>query len=105
MSDEAIKNEAFRLATNDHKNPLTPEGGGYEKWVDEAIHLAKELEWISVEDRLPEDKVEVLGYFIVNPNLPGDREVTSREDNRWDYGGAYERTVTHWMPLPNPPTP
>lgn len=62
-------------------------------------------EWISVEDRLPEDGIEVLAYTIAHSvrvlkrnNLMDDWDVTDRKNAciRSDY-------VTHWMPLPEPP--
>lgn len=59
-------------------------------------------EWISVEDRLPEeyedvlvtDGVEVaLGFFVMDPEYP-----------QWDYAGHCVRGLeTHWQPLPEPP--
>ena len=62
--------------------------------------------WISVKDRLPEMGVEVLGCV---PDGNGgyasigscylDREGSIREYNEFE---IYE--ITHWMPLPEPPT-
>jgi len=53
-------------------------------------------EWISVEDRLPEQDVDVLFYW------KGDGcqiDCIEDADNPLDW--AYE--PTHWMPLPSPP--
>ena len=76
--------------------------------------------WISVEERLPEDKCECLvyvkthnkfsGYMTISwfypcydcsaPDLKG-RKVWTGYDSEW---GVFElRNVTHWMPLPEPP--
>ena len=61
-------------------------------------------EWISVEDRLPEDE----GYVLVTD---GDDVYMGFKDDSW---GSYFMNVespsmicfgdiTHWMPLPEPP--
>ena len=62
-------------------------------------------EWISVEDRLPQDKINCLvhykhcyceddGYWAIG--------VSFYDGNEFHIGLAYK--VTHWMPLPAPPT-
>lgn len=52
-------------------------------------------EWISVEDRLPEEDGRVLAYF---PDMAGsDCEI--QISKAW----ALNKFVSHWMPLPNPP--
>ena len=59
-------------------------------------------EWISVEDRLPEDykqRVMVIcigDYPIGYPKIDTDRYVRGH----WVRYGIY---VSHWMPLPQPP--
>ena len=59
-------------------------------------------EWISVNDRLPEDykqRVMVIctgDYPIGYPKIDTDRYVRGH----WVRYGIY---VTHWMPLPQPP--
>ena len=67
------------------------------------------LEWISVDDRLPEDGVEVLACNIALV-LPND--VFSSRFVAWlDYDAVPPQwivrgeqvTVTHWMPLQEPP--
>lgn len=61
-------------------------------------------EWISVKDRLPEEFVDVLAY-LKNGKINrtwrdkvGFRNATSKKV-RWYSDGS----VTHWMPLPEPP--
>ena len=74
--------------------------------VRQAITYAKAApivnnEWISVEDRLPEEDVRVLVY------LDSDRSYTKIDTDRLMTGGLWVRwfkDVTHWMPLPEPPT-
>ncbi len=66
---------------------------------------AKVLEWISVEDRLPEHKTTVLTFNRYNV-----RTLTYFYDHFYDYdreGEPYRADVgvpvTHWMPLPAAP--
>ena len=57
------------------------------------------MEWISVEDRLPETTGSVL---ITN----GDDVATGAYIKYVDGGGKWGRDsqgVTHWMPFPKPP--
>ena len=59
--------------------------------------------WISVNDRLPETYVDVLGW------RPISKKITIcwvDAFNVWMHDfGTVERTllITHWMPLPTPP--
>ena len=56
-------------------------------------------EWISVEDRLPEDDEIVIictdDNFIYAGELIGDTWFLDND--------SWTATVTHWMPLPEPP--
>ena len=73
-------------------------------------------DWISVDDRLPEEVVPVLAAYRMIPNRsPYNFDVFSIRKSRWMLGGVrmcsvYGDQVTHWMPLPPPeeevePTP
>lgn len=68
-------------------------------------------EWISVKDKLPEDERNVLAYYGFNR---GDGDLGMRfigvlsyfafdQNRHWQHEGI-GLTVTHWMPLPEPPT-
>lgn len=62
-------------------------------------------EWISVNDRLPELQTYVLVVVDLGNN---DLVVTigSRSGNTGEFRHNYRvmgSTVTHWMPLPEPP--
>ncbi len=61
----------------------------------------KEIGWISVTDRLPEDYVEVL--ITVVSKLTG--KITVRGHEWWpiDKNENAGTIITHWMPLPEPP--
>lgn len=54
-------------------------------------------EWISVNDRLPEEA----GYYLVyNKTWKFVDRVYFRGKSSWAKGGHH---ISHWMPLPNPP--
>lgn len=74
--------------------------------LDLAISALSRDRWISVEERLPEPKTEVMVAY-------DDGEVwclwqnwaNDTEDDRLEYytNDYAIHTVTHWMPLPSPP--
>ena len=66
--------------------------------------------WISVKDRLPDVFDEVLVYFNGFISIAW-RETEKRKNGivgwHWDSQMSYPESlvyVTHWMPLPEPPT-
>lgn len=75
----------------------------------EAVKVATDAmtcgEWISVNDRLPEENKSVLGWYKDNPFSGYTVEVVSWNGKGWVfvYAQRYVTNVTHWMPLPEPP--
>ena len=70
-------------------------------WADHLIANGVTVqEWISVNDKLPEDGESVLTYK--NGNV--DVQVYEKNRNGWIQGNWFwsMATVTHWMPLPEP---
>lgn len=75
------------------------------------------MDWISVEDRLPEPGKEVLllahgwegrlhyvGMLKPSPPQAGFFGVSKASDwTIWGWSYFREPKVTHWMPLPDPP--
>ena len=59
-------------------------------------------EWISVNDRLPEDYSPVLVYKSRHSESYGNMG-TAYYWNQSRWMGCIGETVTHWMPLPQPP--
>jgi len=59
--------------------------------------------WIPVAERLPEPELDVLAYAITEwePGWPPQRMVTCHSGTYWYCDSM---TVTHWMPLPAPPS-
>lgn len=64
----------------------------------------RKQEWISVEDRLPEDEIPVLVFTAKGKYYVGYyyKAVTSPTFTGF-YADSCRRDVTHWMPLPEPP--
>lgn len=64
-------------------------------------------EWISVKDRLPERGVFVLLSYAKKCRNPTQFAKNTMAVGRYDYGmflvEGCEVSVTHWMPLPEPP--
>jgi hypothetical protein len=59
------------------------------------------MKWISVENRLPEEEVEVLGLVLYEDDTYG-YDLNEHFDGEWLLSGSQVK-VTHWMPLPEPP--
>lgn len=62
------------------------------------------MNWISVEERLPEIHVSVLTCYAtaVPPFMEVDYRCEHSGGDFWWY--EQDAKVTHWMPLPPPPT-
>ena len=61
-------------------------------------------EWISVEDKLPEDDSDVLAYLQIGQE--GRIYPANYEKGVWFdciFNTPATGTTTHWMPLPEPP--
>ena len=61
-------------------------------------------EWISVKERLPEAYYGEPDNVLVVDEI-GIRKILYFDGGCWCYptGETYDRKVTHWMPLPEPP--
>lgn len=71
------------------------------------FQLDKQNKWISVEDRFPEARQEVLVYRGHHSGLMN--VYTYIGNNEWEddygyWGRTNDEGITHWMPLPTPPT-
>ena len=78
-----------------------PETGSFAEYL--ADHLIANgvtvQEWVSVDDRLPDDDEVVIictdKNFVYAGELIGDTWFLDND--------SWTATVTHWMPMPNPP--
>jgi len=82
-------------------------------WAHSRIKRCEELEaqqqWVSVEERLPEENEHVIASCGDYPNTPVCASILI--EGRWfdqdvvESGGEWPELhlVTHWMPLPAPP--
>ena len=72
--------------------------------MDIIAHGVTVQEWISVDDRLPEEKVNcIVHYKHAYCNNDGYWAIgfCFYDGEKFQFDQAYK--VTHWMPLPNPP--
>lgn len=67
-------------------------------------------QWISVDERLPDERVKVLAFIVNNFNIergPGYQLAWREDDSAWAtddyYIDDYSIRVTHWMPLSEKP--
>lgn len=69
--------------------------------------IDKSRKWISVEDMLPEANIHVLG-IVENLHSKEISIIYCSKMQEWHYDydntGEDELSVTHWMPLPQPPS-
>ena len=88
-----LKNNSFTRAD---KNAL--------KLAIEALEKQATQEWISVNDRLPEDESDVLAYS--RNGEEGRIYPANYAKGVWFdciFASSANDTTTHWMPLPEPP--
>lgn len=70
-------------------------------------------EWISVEERLPDEQTDVLAWVVKSPfkaaavtagmfpDILGGDTIWMGWENEEPFPSGWD--VTHWMPLPEPP--
>ena len=103
LSDE-IDQAQESLTTNDDKmwiiNKPYFKGLAWARGLIDDSPTVNPYEWISVEDRLPsweDGKVLIYTSYGIS--------ITQRTtNNRWSGDCAIPKLITHWMPLPAPPT-
>lgn len=63
------------------------------------------MEWISVNDRLPNPYETVIVQMPLAAPLPTVSWGFIKSDGKWycNYSNRADDEVTHWMPLPEPP--
>ena len=89
-----------------------PETGSFAEYL--ADHLIANgvtvQEWISVDDRLPEEE----GWYLVYTTPNREHKSINKAmfckgyawgnfEPYWRGAGGHWANVTHWMPMPNPP--
>lgn len=63
------------------------------------------MEWISVKDKLPEKGISVFCYSLTDGYVVDSFRMMIGNEPEFNGTREYWRTdITHWMPLPEPPT-
>ena len=62
-------------------------------------------EWVSVEERLPEECVHVIiyGRYTSDSPMKANQALYVPKKRKFYQEGVISKNVTHWMPLPNSP--
>ena len=79
-------------------------GGHYAKLAIFGKHYwRRKMEWISVGDRLPEGNSV---WIVTEGKFVQEEAAYYMADNEWAFtlDGEEIKDVTHWMPLPEPPS-
>lgn len=110
----ALREHAEWAEGNQWETPITL-SDDLVKAADRIEAQAKEIEklrgqvphWIPVEERLPEvwrndETAELVNYMICSPDFGVDIGNYHAKAKKW-LCMALPCTVTHWMPLPEPP--
>ena len=101
-AENAVYEEIRRIGVEVDKNELI-KALRYDRWQYEEGYRrgysasSNADKWISVEDRLPERN----GRYLTHCNIEGQSLVCVLYYS--EIGSFNEGTVTHWMPLPEPP--
>jgi len=89
---------------DDHSDFMDHEGA-----VKDWNNLPRADGWVSVEERLPEENVQVWAYIKNGDHAPAILRPESDTPSGWCHLFACEfweepnHGVTHWRPLPDPP--
>lgn len=111
LQDTIKKWEKAYGTLREKHNALLEQNGKLRDAAADATRLAAEAaverDWISVEDRLPEvwrndETAELVNYMIYSPDFGVDIGNYHATAKKWICMGLF-CTVTHWMPLPEPP--
>ena len=126
--ERAIDSEAaYRFLSEQ----LVKETGAFSKGVNKGLNIARSAmrnpdaiptltppnEWVSVEERLPEDdtseyKAQIAVLVLTDRESikikkrtyhPGRVYYGKFYPERWDWGTFNDDRITHWMPLPERP--
>lgn len=64
------------------------------------------MEWININDQLPENSKNVLichSHGFITLGWLRDPKYYTYRASKWDSVSGVKSNVTHWMPLPAPP--
>ena len=93
MTDLEIQEQAEKASIGSEH-----EIGFYNGFIQGAKWMQEQDEWISCEDRLPNNDKE----YIISNNL-GNMFLAQYWEGNWIFDDYTFHNITHFMPLPSPP--
>ena len=96
----AVQQQSINVDKHELLRALQYDRGQYKKGYQDGMADAKP-KWIPVTERLPEEMKTVLAWTPMGEFSETAMWMGIRWEKTWDFDTIY--TVTHWMPLPEPP--
>lgn len=110
MTDEQIEKAAQDYANQNfieavvREHPWPEAKAAYAKAFADGAHFALASQWISVEERLPEEGQEVLLYDANSARhyVTGWRRKKGDNKSMWALSNGFveDKDITHWLPIP-----
>ena len=100
-----VREKLIELLTNSQQLDVLDWATGWEEATNYLIaHGVTVQEWVSVNDRLPQNFVSVLGYMTDAGEFPQVRECYTVGNAFFFPALGDVHPVSHWCEMPQPPT-
>lgn len=104
MTDEQIETASWDFSDSQRLSTEDDRATAYAKAFKADAHFALASQWISVEERLPEEGQEVLLYDANSARhyVTGWRRKKGDNKSMWALSNGFveDKDITHWLPIP-----